>query len=413
MAGLPPINDPDFGTREEDWPDIDVDSDTEEGAEAVRRAEAAFNASFAHSHQRQQQQTAADGAIPEALYLKAQDRQDQLTDAERRLLLGRGDVIGKALADPASLTADEMHEVLLWPPPDVVHANIQRATRGALGTPSDLYAKAKDAIARGQFDTMINADEAVLLSRSFHPLGDPSFNPAATMAALSSPGHRHAFTLLSNRLGLDLTVVMAAMARASARPPPPPQPAPPFPSATWPNQQPVASPFPLHTTPQPGPSPTDLFGAGPWPDTHPPLGALDLFSSEAPPFLSGFAVHQPGWSSLPEPHKDAYRARAEAARRAAWAEFEAALARTPPAERLQNYLWSRQALLPLHVLTRVVTGFELFRQDVGEAGAGQVLPVEYWEVVRGWEGLSAEQRRGYDERALVMHREAVAALPRG
>ena len=408
MAGVPPTNDRDFGTREEDWPDIDVDSDTEEGAEAVRRAEAAFNTSFAHSRRRQQQQTVADGAITDALYLKAKDRQDQLTDAERRLLLSRGDVIGKALADPAAITADEMHEVLLWPPPEVVRANIQRATGGTLRTPSDLHAKAKDAIARGQFDTMINADEAALLSRSFHALGDPSFNPAVIMAALGSPGHRHAFTLLSNRLGLDPTVVMAAAARASVRRP--------FPSATPTEQHPTFA-FPPHTAPQPGPflsqgpSPTDLFGAGPWPDTHPPVGALDLFSNEAPASLSGFAVHQPGWSSLPESHKDAYRARAEAARRAAWAEFEAALTHTPPAVRLQNFMWSRQALLPPHVLTRVVTGFELFRQDVGAAEAGQV-PVEYWEVVRRWEGLSAEQRRGYDERALVTHREAVAALPR-
>ncbi|KAK4241159.1 hypothetical protein C8A03DRAFT_30640 [Achaetomium macrosporum] len=31
-----------LGTREEDWPDPDVDSDTTEGAEAKRRTEAAM-----------------------------------------------------------------------------------------------------------------------------------------------------------------------------------------------------------------------------------------------------------------------------------------------------------------------------------------------------------------------------------
>ncbi len=410
MADLSPATEPDFGTREEDWPDIDVDSDTEEGAEAVRRAEAAFIASLEPSHRQHQQLAASDDAIQETLYEKAQDRQNQLTDAERRLLLSRGDVIGKALADPASLTADEIHEVLLWPPPEEVRANIQHATGGALGTPSDLYAKAKDAIARGQFDTMVNADEAALLSRNFHPLGDPSFNPAATMAALNALGHRHAFTLLANRLELDPTVVMAAAARASARPPVP---------AAIPTQQPAT--FPAQMIPQPGPSlsqlptQTDLFGAGPWPDTHPPVGALDLFVSEAPPSVSGFAVHQPGWSSLPEPRKEEYRDRAEAARRTAWAEFETAVAHTPPAMRLQNFMWSRQAMLPPHVLTRVVTGFELFRDEVGEAEAEaetEVGTVGYWEVVRRWEGLGAEPRRGYDERALVTHRGAVAALPR-
>jgi hypothetical protein len=57
--------------------------------------------------------------------------------------------VGKALAHPDSLTADEMHQVLLWLPPHVVRANIQRATGGRLSTPSELYAKAKDAMDRG------------------------------------------------------------------------------------------------------------------------------------------------------------------------------------------------------------------------------------------------------------------------
>jgi hypothetical protein len=42
----PPNGDSNFGTREEDWPDPDVDSSTEEVAEAIRRSEAALFASF-------------------------------------------------------------------------------------------------------------------------------------------------------------------------------------------------------------------------------------------------------------------------------------------------------------------------------------------------------------------------------
>jgi hypothetical protein len=41
--------DPNLGTREEDWPEIDVDSDTEEGASAMRRADAALHATIERS----------------------------------------------------------------------------------------------------------------------------------------------------------------------------------------------------------------------------------------------------------------------------------------------------------------------------------------------------------------------------
>jgi hypothetical protein len=43
--------DPNFGTREEDWLDLDVDSSTEEGADAIRRSEACFFASLDRSIQ--------------------------------------------------------------------------------------------------------------------------------------------------------------------------------------------------------------------------------------------------------------------------------------------------------------------------------------------------------------------------
>ncbi|WYZ42186.1 hypothetical protein EsH8_V_001081 [Colletotrichum jinshuiense] len=201
-----------FGTREEDWPEVDVDSDTEEGAEAMRRADAAMHATIERSIQQRHQRSAHD-TIPQALYDKAENHQDQLTEEERRLLLSRGDVVGKALANPDSLTADEMHQVLLWPPPDVVRANIQRATGGRLSTPSELYAKAKDAMDRGQLETMLNENEITLLARSFHAIDDGNFSAGPRMGAFGAPGTGQAMALLSNRLGLDLAVFRAAALR--------------------------------------------------------------------------------------------------------------------------------------------------------------------------------------------------------
>lgn len=59
---------PDFGAREEDWPDLDIDSDTEEGRESAQLAEAGFVASIDRSiAQRQSQQPTYPG-ITEDLY---------------------------------------------------------------------------------------------------------------------------------------------------------------------------------------------------------------------------------------------------------------------------------------------------------------------------------------------------------
>ncbi|KAM0332421.1 hypothetical protein ACHAQA_002701 [Verticillium albo-atrum] len=174
------ITHPDFGTREEDWPDIDIDSDTEEGAAAIKLAEAAMHASMERSLKKRREQNACftgdpDDGIPTALYDKARDHQDQLTQEERSVLLSRNDLIGQALARPDSLTTEEVHEVLCWPLPDVVRDNLQRATSGAISTPAELYAKCRDALERGQFDTMVNDDEVWMLTNGFRTKGDDSW----------------------------------------------------------------------------------------------------------------------------------------------------------------------------------------------------------------------------------------------
>lgn len=79
--------------EEEEWPDTDVDSQTSEGAKAIQRANAAFEASIERSLQRQREQEPGYGRIPEAAYIKAFDHQDQLTHDERHLLFSRGETL--------------------------------------------------------------------------------------------------------------------------------------------------------------------------------------------------------------------------------------------------------------------------------------------------------------------------------
>lgn len=157
---------PDSGTTEEDWPDIDVDSDTEEGAAAIELVEAALHVSIERSsHQQNQHQI---NGLSYALVEKAREHQDQLTQEERQLLLASGGLVGKTLSYPDSLTVEEMHEILLRPPSGGVRANFQSATGGSLSTPNELYAKLKDAMDHHQLHTLLSKDEIVLVAQSFH-----------------------------------------------------------------------------------------------------------------------------------------------------------------------------------------------------------------------------------------------------
>jgi hypothetical protein len=210
---------PDFGTREEDWPDPDVDLDTEEGAEIMRRNEAAVVACMDRAFENRQRAIEEHyGNLPESLFSKELDNQAELTHEERQLLLSRGDVSAKVMAYPDSLTAGEIHEALLWPPPDVVLTNIQRATGGTLSTPSELHAKGKDALDRSQFDTLISDDEIFLMAHGFHAKDDPVYPycPGSVLEAYYIPGAGHASMLLSRRLGLDFNVTKASGVRQAA-----------------------------------------------------------------------------------------------------------------------------------------------------------------------------------------------------
>lgn len=60
--------------------------------------------------------------------------------------MSRGNVIGKALAHPASLTPGERNIVLGRPAPDQVRASIERVTGGQLHTVEELLAKARNEV---------------------------------------------------------------------------------------------------------------------------------------------------------------------------------------------------------------------------------------------------------------------------
>ncbi|KAK3897292.1 hypothetical protein C8A05DRAFT_39163 [Staphylotrichum tortipilum] len=199
---------PEFNNTEEDWPDPDVDSSTEEGAEITRRNETSIMASITRDVQQQVQTESADDDddddIPQSVYDKARDHNDQLTETERQLLLSRGDLVGLALAYPDSLTTDEIHDIFGWPPPDVTRANIQRAVGNTLiSTPSEMYARVSNALDLGQFDTAIGDDEIILIMRLFHASENGDYN-MKTPEDLGVPAFMAARTLLSRRLQLDL-----------------------------------------------------------------------------------------------------------------------------------------------------------------------------------------------------------------
>ncbi|KAK3302873.1 uncharacterized protein B0T15DRAFT_495447 [Chaetomium strumarium] len=100
-----------------------------------------------------------------------------------------------------------------WPPPDVVRTNIQRTTDGRLSTPVELYTKIKDSLENGQFKTVITDDEACLIAHAFYSRDDYSLS-RAIIAIYAIPGFGYALSLVSRRLGLDITVFKACGERS-------------------------------------------------------------------------------------------------------------------------------------------------------------------------------------------------------
>lgn len=451
----PPNSNPSFTNREKDRHDPDVKSEADAEISRLREAGRVRRAV-----------QEAYCKIPKKIYDKAREHPDQLTDEERQVFLNCGDVLGKVVAYPDSATTEEIYEALAWPPPDVVRAKIQRATGGKLSTPTELYAKAQDALDNDQFDTLISDGEMLLIVNGFKD----DLHQWKSTAPHAVPGFGHALVLPSGRLGLDIVPFQASWQRRSKvlgvsgpepsatttstpqdqpnqkQPPPevleasratmerlyrrgeiseesylafgqpwkPRRHHPYIFLPVWPML--LDSGHPASFGSHQGPSRTDLYGSGPWPYFNAPVGGLRIFMEDTG--FTGTGIH-PAWSVLPEEQKEAYRARAEARRRDAWAAYEGYLAQKDamstlaaprpvptaapgalPLEEPPGRHDHNPSLRPIHVY-----GFELFRDEIvaGDGGLG------FWEVVARWEALPGRQQALYDNRARQIVRAEIEA----
>lgn len=420
----------------------------------IQRSEASLSASMDRdARDRQQAVGATYGGIPVALYDKAVVDQDQLTEPERQWFLNRGDVVAKALGSPDSLTTEEIHQACGWPPPDVVRANIQHATGGRLSTPAELFAKVKDARKSGQFDTAVDDEEACLIVHSFYAQEEWSGGRCSDSHGL--PGYGYAHALLTRRLGRDRTAFEAYGYRAfkvHGLPDYSSQQVPVAGSMTAQDEsrlQRIAhglsdaiasaeeqarrgaitdqellaivciiqadkaalnpsgllisryyrplpnAPFQPNPPGVPHPSVTDRHGSSPWPSSYRSVGAFYLFHEDTG--FSGLDAANravPLWAMLLESERDAYRARAEAKRREAWADYETRLARKD--------VNANPASRP--------SAFELFRNEqvAGSNGGG----VAFGELVARWEALTPAQRGLYEQRVWEAERAGSPVVQR-
>lgn len=378
--------DPDPGDKGDGQPDPDAECATEKGAEAVQI-----------TTWPPIQQLPKWRGIPDSLYEKAHDDPTQLTDEERQLLLSRGDVVGKALATPTELTTAEIHEVLLWPPPDVTSANIQRATGGTLNSPVELFAKAKDAIDRRQLDALLSHEEMALLARFFHGPDDEDFSHRERKRRVESPGPGRAYNLVFSLIGVDDDVMVFATSRmwqrtmlvqrTHSRPPREPvdslipEGLEGFCAQLKAAEDAVLANFPTQSDTswlgsyRPVPAADSKISVS-WPPNHrKPISAFDAFRQDIETGCSGNTLDSPEWHRLREARKDEYRARADAIRREAWAEFEKASAARAPGE-----IHRKQ-------------GFELFHVALGTS-------VTFQEALTKWDAFTEIQRRDWEVCAL-------------
>ena len=310
--------------------------------------------------------------IPPALYVKAGNHQDQLTPGERSLLLSRGDLVGKALGQPDSLTAEEVHELLSMPPPDVVCADILRASGGTLSTVDELYAKAKKHPPReGRFGVGLKIAERDLLWGRFQTRETSKALRSAAWEAGRAPGVDLAVNLVTLRLGWHLQA------------------------------DPVN-----------------------WPSCGRRRDPVRFYAQDAA--ISGVDAF-PEWDVLPEDMKEAYRKRSEKFRIETWVRFETALAGgtskphglfTKEEEGPElDYLGQRNSSewFHSHLISDgsyVTTGLKLFGEELlADPRAKNILTTRHIfpEVKEVWDALPEAERADYEVKAV----EANAAVRAG
>ena len=162
-------------------------------------------------------------SIPQEVYTAAAEDPQSLSDADRALILSRGDVPVRALIDPCGLTRAERYNVLGWPPPDVVERRIRAArkpTGTELSTPAELFAKA----GRGGMSSLTPV-ELQLLAHEFSLDGsgfekdedsdeeeDKDTDQGLSMFdTFALPGNREAYTAAMKEEGVNLRLVATAL----------------------------------------------------------------------------------------------------------------------------------------------------------------------------------------------------------
>jgi len=191
----------------EEGPDSDVDVSATDGTRAAKRTRDTLYESMERQAAEQERRfRGPDKAygISKELYDKAEKANDTLTEEERTLLLSQGDVVGKALARPDSLSLEERYAVLQWSPPDELHAAIRKATDSALSTPEELYAAARQGNSAD-----LSPDVKRILASKFW-VDAATKNDWSRWFWNEVPGNWQALTLLYQRSGIDVNYLAFA-----------------------------------------------------------------------------------------------------------------------------------------------------------------------------------------------------------
>ncbi|KAK8102161.1 hypothetical protein PG984_015307 [Apiospora sp. TS-2023a] len=123
-----------------------------------------------------------------------------------RPLLSRGDLPGKALAHPQTLTVAETYKILGWRPPEELYAAIRHASGGSSSRPLELIAKARASVPSYEALSMDELELLILGFRPFKPERREEEGPSmrqAESAWLRFPGNQEARNLVETREGVD------------------------------------------------------------------------------------------------------------------------------------------------------------------------------------------------------------------
>ncbi|KAK8879703.1 hypothetical protein PGQ11_000997 [Apiospora arundinis] len=140
--------------------------------------------------------------ISQSLYKKAGTQNEELSDDERALFLTRGDLAGKALAHPESLSLAEKYEIMGFLPPEQLHNTIR-------GTPQELLDKARQDPSLES----LTLDELELLVTGFQPAD--AYRQIGGWKTF--PGNEETRRLIQAREGISVVELEAFSRKAAMR----------------------------------------------------------------------------------------------------------------------------------------------------------------------------------------------------